>query len=97
MKSRVISYVKNVSTSDGNYLLALGYTAVLISSYPDHEGNKLLFLSEWRELLSVFALQGKLGNSSRLDVVEKERVPLMPPSFFLSGRAKDLSASWYRA
>jgi len=43
------------------------------------------------------ALRGKLGDSSRLDVGENERVPLMLPSFFLPCRAKDLSASRYSA
>ena len=37
----------------------------------------------------------KLDDSSRLDVVEIARVPDMPPSLFLSGRAKDLSAPRY--
>jgi len=31
----------------------LYYTRVLISPYPDHEGNKLMFVSEWREFPSA--------------------------------------------
>ena len=46
-----------------------------------------MFLSEWREFLRRFALQGgkkKLDDSSRLDVVEIARVPDMFPSLFPS-------------
>ena len=45
---------------------------VLISPYPDQEGNKLMFLSEWREFPSAPCLAGKkkLHDRSRLDVVE---------------------------
>ena len=32
---------------------------VLISPYPDQEGNKLMFLSEWREFPSAPCLSGK--------------------------------------
>jgi len=68
---------------------------VLISSYPDQEGNKVMFLSDWREFPSAPFLAGKkkLDDSSRLDVVEIARVPEMLPSLFpLPGRAKDLPA-----
>ena len=34
-------------------------TGVLISPYPDQEGNKLIFLSEWREFPSTPCLAGK--------------------------------------
>jgi len=34
-------------------------TEVLISPYPDQEGNKLMFLSEWREFPSAPCLAGK--------------------------------------
>ena len=71
-------------------------TVVLISPYPDQEGNKLMFLSECREFPSAPCLAEKnLDDSSRLDVVEIARVHDMLPSFFLFGRAKDLSASRY--
>ena len=52
-------------------------SAVLKSPYPDQEGNKLIFLSEWREFRSVPCLAGKkkLDKSSRLDVVEIARIP----------------------
>jgi len=66
--------------------LALRYTAVLIIPYPDHEENKLMFLSEWLKFFRCLAFQGKLGVSSRLDVGENERVHNMLPSFsFLVG------------
>ena len=59
---------------------------MLISPKPDQEGNKLMFLSEWREFPSASCLAGKkkLDDSSRLDVVEITRVPDMLPSLFLS-------------
>jgi len=45
-----------------------------------------MFLSEWREFLSVpcLAKKKKLDDSSRLDVVEIARVRDMLPSFFPS-------------
>jgi len=60
---------------------------VLVSPLPDQEGNKLTFLSEWREFPSAPCLAGKkrkLDDSSRLDVVEIARVPDMLPSLFPS-------------
>ena len=62
-------------------------TGVLIRPYPDQEGNKLMFLSEWREFPPAPCLAGKkkkLDDSSRLDVVDIARVPDMLPSFFPS-------------
>jgi len=62
-------------------------TGVLISPYPDEEGNKLMFLLEWREFPSAPCLaegEKKLDASSRLDVVEIARVPDMLPSLFPS-------------
>jgi len=52
-------------------------TGVLISPQPDQEGNRLMFLSEWREFPSASCLAGKkkLDGSSRLDVFEIARVP----------------------
>jgi len=35
------------------------YTGVLIRPYPYEEGNKLMFLSEWREFPSAPCLAGK--------------------------------------
>jgi len=60
-----------------NYIV----TGVLINPLPDQEGNKLMFLSEWREFLSALCLAGKkkFDDSSRLDVVEIARVPDMLP------------------
>jgi len=55
----------------------------LLSPYPDQEGNKLMFLSEWLEFPSAPCLaqkKKKLGDSSRLDVVEIARVSDMLPS-----------------
>jgi len=59
----------------------------------DRPGRKLMFLSEWREFPSAPCLAGKqknLDDSSRLDVVEIERVEIR--DCFLPGRAKDLTA-----
>ena len=56
-----------------------------------------MFLSEWREFPSAPSLAGKnLDNMSRLNVVETARVSDMLPICFLPGRAKDLSAPWYK-
>jgi len=65
------------------------YIRVLISPLPDQEGNKLMFLSEWREFSLAPCLAGKkkLHDSSRLRVVEIARVPDMLPSLFLSWMA----------
>jgi len=41
------------------YLPYLSCTGVLISPLPDQDGNKLMFLSEWREFPGRLALQGK--------------------------------------
>ena len=63
-------------------------TGVLKSPEPDQEGNKLMFLSEWREFPLVPCLAGmgggELDDSSRLDVVEIACVPDMLPSLFPS-------------
>jgi len=65
---------------------------VLISPSPDHEGNKLLFLSEWCEFPSApcLAEKKKLDDSSRLDVVEIARVSDMLPSLFPSWSGYEL-------
>jgi hypothetical protein len=61
---------------------------MLTSRWPDQEGNKLMFLSEWREFLSMPYLKKKKKkkhvDSTRLDVVEIPRVPDMLPSLFPS-------------
>ena len=58
-------------------------TGVLISSLPDQEGNKQMFLSEWREFPSASCLAEKKNyDSSLLDIVEITRVPDMLPSLF---------------
>ena len=47
--------------------------------------NKLMFLSEWHEFPLVPCLAGKnLDDSSRLDDVDKVRVPDVLPSLFPS-------------
>ena len=56
-------------------------------------GNKLMFLSEWREFpLAPCLAEKNLDDSSRLDIVDIACVLDMLPSFFLTSRAKDLSA-----
>jgi len=65
--SRSKSFFKNV------------YTGVLISPWPDKEGNKLMFLSDDVNFLRRLALQEK-----KLDFVENPRVPDMLPSLFPS-------------
>jgi len=69
---------KHVKRCDG--------AGVLISPSPDQEGNKLMFLSEWREFPSApFLARGEKNfDSLRLDVVEIARVPDMLPSLFPS-------------
>jgi len=59
---------------------------VLISPETDQEGNKLMFLSEWREFPSAPCLAGekKFDDSSSIHVVEIARVPDMLLSLFLS-------------
>ena len=79
----------NKINNNNNNLIGVStaiFTGVLISPYPDQEGNKLMFLSELREFPSVPCLAGKkkLDDSSRLDVVEITRVPYMLPSLFPS-------------
>jgi len=78
-----------IMTQNPSSTQLLQCTGVLISPWPDQEGNKPLFLSELREFPSAPCLAGKkkLDDSSRLDVVEIARVPNMLPSFisFLVG------------
>jgi len=50
---------RRVRTERLSPLHARPYTMVLISPYPDQEGNKLKFLSEWREFPSAHSLAGK--------------------------------------
>jgi hypothetical protein len=61
-------------------------TRVLISPYPDQDGKKIMFLSEWCHFPSApcLARKKKLVDSSRLDAVEIARVPDMLPSLFPS-------------
>ena len=61
----------------------------MISPWPDQEGNKLMFLSEWREFPLAPCLREeekkkKSDDSQRLDVVEIARVPDMLPGLFPS-------------
>jgi len=79
-KARVLSDI------EPRFVGRSGCTGVLISHKPDQEGNKLMFLSEWREFPSVSCLARKktLDDSSRLDVVEIARVTVMLPSLFPS-------------
>ena len=59
---------------------------MLIGPWPDQEGNKLMFLSEWREFPSAPCLAGKkkLDDTSRLDVAEIARFYDMLPSLLPS-------------
>jgi hypothetical protein len=62
-------------------------TGVLLSLWPDQEGNKLMFLSEWREFPSAPCLAGKKKNlmSPRVSMLLKSRaLPDMLPSLFPS-------------
>ena len=71
-------------------------TEVLISPYPDQEGNKLMFLSEWREFPSAPCLaEGKKYlMTARVSMLLKSRVSLTCfRACFLPGRAKGLSAT----
>jgi len=67
-------------------ILIINCTGVLISPWPVRKGNKLMFLSEWREFPSAPFLAGKKKNydSCGLGVVEIARVPDMLPSLFPS-------------
>jgi len=55
---------------------------VLISPQPDQEGNKLMFLSEWREFPSASCLAGKtkFDDSSHLNFVDM--LPNLFPSWW---------------
>jgi len=62
-------------------------TGVLISPYPDQEGNKLMFLSEWREFPSVPCLAEKKKNLITAHIsMLKLRVPDMLLSFLVGLR-----------
>ena len=71
-------------------------TGVLISPYPDQEGNKLMFLSEWREFPSAPCLAGvKNLMTARVSMLLKSRASLtFFRACFLPGLAKDFSAPW---
>jgi len=71
-------------------------TGVLISPWPDLEGNKLMFLSEWREFPSAPYLAEKNMMTSRVSMLLKSRASLTCfRACFLPGRDKDLSAPQY--
>ena len=68
---------------------------LLISPSPDQEGNKLMFLSEWREFpFSALPCRGKKNlMTARVSMLLKSRASLTCfRTCFLPGRAKDLSA-----
>ena len=74
------------------------YTGVLISPYPDQEGNKPIFLSKWREFPSAPCLEQKKKNLviALVSMLSKSRASLTCfRACLLPGRAKDLSATWY--
>ena len=57
-----------------------------------------MFLSEWREFPSAPCLAGKKNlMTERVSMLLKSRAPLtFFRACFLPGRAKDLSAPWYK-
>jgi len=69
-------------------------TGVLISPKSDQEGNKLMFLSEWREFPSAPCLAGRKNSMIvRVSMLLKSHASLTCfRACFLPGRAKDLSA-----
>ena len=71
-----------------------GDKSVLLSPQPDKEGNKLMFLSEWREFPSAPCLAGKKNlKTARVSMFFKSRASLTCfRASFLPGRATDLSA-----
>jgi len=71
---------------------------VLVSPWPDREGNKLMFLSEWREFnFGVLPCRKKRNlMTARVSMLLKSRASLTWFRVcFLSSRAKDLSAPRY--
>ena len=72
-------------------------TGVLISLYPDQEGHKLMFLSEWREFPSAPCFAGEKNLiKARVSMLLKSRASLTCFRVcFLLGRTKDLSAPRY--
>jgi len=58
--------------------VATSTTGVLISPWPDQEGNKLTFLSEWREFTSAPCLAGGKKNlmTARVSMLLKSRESL---------------------
>ena len=82
-RSRITVYTQPYITCKNSYIFRLYRGADKSLARP---GNKLMFLSEWREFPSAPCLAGKkkLNESSRLDVVEIARVPDMLPSLFPS-------------
>jgi len=70
-------------------------TRMLISPLSDQEGNKLMFLSEWREFPSAPFLAKKKKDlmTGGVSMLLKSRASLTCfRTCFLPGRAKDLSA-----
>jgi len=80
-KAPTFSLSKCGATLDGHTSLtrwkAPTLTGVLIRPWSDQEGNKLMFVSQWREFPSApcLARKKKLDDSSRPHVVEIARVP----------------------
>jgi len=72
------------------------FRGVLISPWLDQEGNKIMFLSEWREFPSVPCLAGGGLMTARVSILLKSRAFLtFFRATFLPDRAKDLSAPRY--
>jgi len=69
---------------------------VLISPKSDQEGNKLMFLSEWREFPLAPCFVGGVLMTARVSMLLKSHASLTCfRACFLPGRAKDLSALRY--
>ena len=72
------------------------FTRVLISPQPDLEGNRLMFLSEWRKFPSALCFAGKNLMTARISILLKLRASLTCfRACCLPGRAKDLSLPQY--
>ena len=70
-------------------------TGVLISPWPDQESDKLIFLSEWREVPSEPSLSGAGGGKeARVSMLLKSRASLTCfRACFFPGWTKNVSAA----
>jgi len=77
-------------------LYSLLCTGVLIRPWPHQEGDKLMFLSEWREFPSAPCLAEKKKNlmTARVSLLKSRASLTCFRACFLPGQAKVLSAPW---